>query len=87
MLEQYEEALTWGGRALLEMPNYGSSHRVVICALVRLDRMEEAKAAAQRLMETFPTFTLTLQRQINPWRDKVFGERYVEALGLAGVPE
>ena len=36
MLEQYEEALIWGERALLEMPNYGSSHRVVIGALVGL---------------------------------------------------
>ncbi|WP_245456444.1 adenylate/guanylate cyclase domain-containing protein [Mesorhizobium sp. M2A.F.Ca.ET.043.05.1.1] len=87
MLERYEEALAWGERALHEMPNYGSSHRVVIMALVKLNRLDEARAAAQRLMEAFPTYTLTLQRQINPWQDKVFGERYVEALGAAGVPE
>ncbi|RWD97490.1 adenylate/guanylate cyclase domain-containing protein [Mesorhizobium sp.] len=87
MLERYEEALAWGGRALHEMPNYGSSHRVVIMALVKLNRLDEAQAAARRLMEAFPTFTLTLQRQINPWLDKAFAERYVEALGIAGVPE
>jgi adenylate cyclase len=87
MLERYEEALAWGERALREMPNYGSSHRVVIMALIELDRLEEARTAAQRLMEAFPTFSLTLQRQINPWRDKVFAERYVTALGAAGVPE
>ncbi|MER8530295.1 MULTISPECIES: adenylate/guanylate cyclase domain-containing protein [unclassified Mesorhizobium] len=87
MLERYEEALVWGERALREMPNYGSSHRVVIMALVKLNRLDEAQAAARRLMEAFPTYTLTLQRQINPWRDKVFAERYVEALGISGVPE
>ena len=87
MLERYEEALVWGERALLEMPNYGSSHRVVITALVGLDRLDEAQAAARRLMEAFPTFSLSLQRQINPWRDKGFADRYVEALGIAGVPE
>ncbi|AZO68864.1 tetratricopeptide repeat protein [Mesorhizobium sp. M6A.T.Ce.TU.002.03.1.1] len=87
MLERYEEALAWGERALREMPNYGSSHRVVIMALVKLNRLDEAQAAARRLMEAFPTYTLGLQRQINPWRDKVFAERYVEALGIAGVPE
>ena len=87
MLERYEEALAWGERALREMPNYGSSHRVVIAALVGLNRLDEAQAAARRLMEAFPTYSLTLQRQINPWRDKVFAERYVEALGIAGVPE
>ena len=69
------------------MANYGSSHRVVIGALVGLNRLDEARAAARRLMEAFPTFTLTLQRQINPWRDKMFADRYVEALGIAGVPE
>ncbi|TRC98031.1 adenylate/guanylate cyclase domain-containing protein [Mesorhizobium sp. WSM4303] len=87
MLERYEEALAWGARALQEMPNYGTSHRVVIMALVKLNRLDEAQAAARRLMEAFPTYTLTLQRQINPWRDKVFAERYVEALGISGVPE
>ncbi|MER8444751.1 adenylate/guanylate cyclase domain-containing protein [Mesorhizobium sp. M1066] len=87
MLERYEEALAWGERALREMPNYGSSHRVVITALVKLNRPDEAQAAARRLMEAFPTYTLGLQRQINPWRDKVFAERYVEALGIATVPE
>jgi adenylate cyclase len=87
MLEHYEEALAWGARALQEMPNYGTSHRVVIMALVKLNRPDEAQVAARRLMEAFPTYTLTLQRQINPWRDKVFAERYVEALGISGVPE
>jgi adenylate cyclase len=87
MLERYEEALTWGENALREMPNYGSSHRVLIGALVGLGRLDEARAAAGRLMEAFPTYTLTLQRQINPWRDNAFGERYIEALRIAGVPD
>ena len=87
MLERFDEALTWGGNALREMPNYGSSHRVVIAALVGLNRLAEARAAAGRLMEAFPTYTLGLQKQINPWRDEVFGARYVEALRIAGVPE
>jgi adenylate cyclase len=87
MLERFEEALQWGEQALREMPNYGSSHRVVIGALVGLGRLDEARAAARRLLEAFPTYNLALQRQINPWRDKAFGERYLEALRVAGIPE
>ena len=87
MLERYADALAWGENALREMPNYGSSHRVVIGALVGLGRLDEAGVAAGRLMQAFPTYTLTLQRQINPWRDATFGERYVEALRVAGIPE
>ncbi|HEX6114919.1 MAG TPA: adenylate/guanylate cyclase domain-containing protein [Geminicoccaceae bacterium] len=87
MLERCEEALQWGEQALREMPNYGSSHRVVIGALVGLQRLDEARAAAKRLLATFPTYNLTLQRQINPWRDAAFGERYLQALRVAGIPE
>ena len=87
MLERFEEALEWGEHALREMPGYGSSHRVVIGALVGMNRLDEAKTAASRLMEAFPTYTLGLQKEINPWRDQAFAERYVEALRVAGVPE
>jgi adenylate cyclase len=87
MLERFEEALRWGEEALREMPNYGSSHRVVIGALVGLGRMEEARTAARRLMEAFPTYNLALQIQINPWRDAAFARRYVGALRAAGVPD
>ena len=87
MLERFEEALSWGATALHEMPNYGSSHRVVIGALVGLQRLDEARAAAKRLLDAFPTYNLALQRQINPWRDQAFAERYLEALRIAGIPE
>jgi adenylate cyclase len=87
MLERHEEALAWGQNALREMPNYGSSHRVVIGALVGLSRLDEARAAAWRFMEGFPTYTLSLQKQINPWRDEMFAERYIEALRIGGIPE
>jgi adenylate cyclase len=87
MLERHEEALVAGEDALREMPNYGSSHRVVIGALVGLGRVEEARLAARRLMAAFPDYTLALQRQINPWRDEAFAERYLDALRVAGVPD
>jgi adenylate cyclase len=87
MLERFDEALQWGENALREMPNYGSSHRVVIGALVGLQRLDEARVAAKRLLEAFPTYNLTLQRQINPWRDAAFAERYLEALHIAGIPD
>ncbi len=87
MLERHAEALVAGEDALREMPNYGSSHRVVIGALVGLGRVDEARLAARRLMAAFPAYTLALQRQINPWRDEAFAERYLDALRVAGVPE
>jgi adenylate cyclase len=38
-------------------------------------------------MEAFPTYNLSLQREINPWSDAAFGERYLDALRVAGIPE
>jgi adenylate cyclase len=87
MLERYEEALHWGEAALREMPNYGSSHRVVVMALVGLGRIAEARVAAANLMTVFPTYSLSLQRQINPWRDTRFAAAYLAALRAAGVPD
>jgi len=87
MLDHFDQALDAGGRALREMPNYATSYRVVISALVGLGRIDEAREAATRLMRAFPRYNLGLQAQINPWRDVGFGQRYLEALRAAGVPE
>ena len=38
-------------------------------------------------MDAFPTYTLSLQRRINPWRDHAFAERYLDGLSIAGVPD
>jgi adenylate cyclase len=87
MLERFDEAVQWGEQALREMPNYGSSYRVVIGALVGLGRLDEARGAARRQLESLPTKKINLQRQINPWRDQAFGERYLDALRTAGIPD
>ena len=61
MLDQFDQALEAGERALREMPNYATSYRVVISALVGLGRLDEAREAANRLMRAFPRYSLGLQ--------------------------
>ena len=75
MLERFDEALQWGEQALREMPNYGSSHRAVVGALVGLQRLDEARGGAPTA-RGIPHLQSHPQRKINPWRDEVFGERY-----------
>ena len=87
---RYNEALALYQEQALASPTAElgrEAHCKAGLCLVELNRLDEAQAAARRLMEAFPTYTLTLQREINPWLDKVFAERYVEALGVSGVPE
>jgi adenylate cyclase len=79
------DALEAGLRAVEEMPKHGPSHRVVIVALVRLGRMEEARAATTRLLKIVPESHLATIKP--PSRIPGFAERVLSDLRLAGYPE
>jgi adenylate cyclase len=79
------DALEAGRRAVEEMPKHGSSHRVLIVALVRLGRMEEARAATARLLTIVPDSHLANIRP--PSRIPGFAERFLADLRRAGYPE
>jgi adenylate cyclase len=85
MCDRNLEALEAGRRAVEEMPKHGPSHRVVIVALVRLGRMEEASAATARLLKIVPDSRLANIRP--PSRIPGFAERFRADLRLAGYPE
>jgi adenylate cyclase len=83
----YGEALKWGRLAASENPGYTSTLRLLICALVGLGRMSEAREIGSRLMEREPDFrveTFACTRQ--PFRDPDIAERYVSHLRNAGLP-
>ena len=79
------DALEAGLRAVEEMPKHGPSHRVLIVALVRLGRMEEARAATARLLKIVPESRLANVKP--PSRIPGFAERVLSDLRLAGYPE
>jgi adenylate cyclase len=79
------DALEAGLRAVEEMPKHGPSHRVLIVALVRLGRMEEARAATARLLRIVPDSRLAHIRP--PSRIPGFAEQVLSDLRFAGYPE
>ncbi len=79
-----EEALATALRATEEMPKNSSSHRVVIVALVRLGRMEEARAATKRLLSIVPDSTLASVKP--PSRISGYADGFLSDLRLAGYP-
>jgi len=85
MCDRDVDALEAGLRAVEEMPKHGPSHRVLIVALVRLGRMEEAQAATARLLKIVPDSHLANIRP--PSRIPGFAERFLSDLRLAGYPE
>ncbi|MBV8653376.1 MAG: adenylate cyclase, partial [Alphaproteobacteria bacterium] len=80
-----EDGLRWSQRALREMPHLTVAHRAQILALVRTERIDEARDTARRMMEVDPRFTIATR--IPPYRDRAFRNELQTALRNLGLPE
>lgn len=56
--KRYEEAAGAARRAIEFNPGFSPAHALLAAALIRLGRVVEAKAAAQRVLALQPTFTI-----------------------------
>lgn len=80
-------ALENARRAVREMPQYPTGNKALIHALVMSGLEEEARGAARRFLQMSPTFTLTHQRSVTPFRNQAYCAEYLGALKRAGIPE
>ena len=79
-----EEAAVYAGKALALNPRYTSAHRVLAAALAYLGRETEAKEAAAALLAIEPLFnTGKWATYGGQWQ----GQRFLDGLWLAGLPE
>ena len=83
----YEQALQGAQRAVQDGPNFVFSHRVLVLTLGLLGRLDEAKIAAQRMLELAPEFTVSRYQSISPFKDSEFRERCAAIYRAAGVPK
>ena len=56
-------------------------------ACMRLDLVNEARAAAARVLDIEPNFSIDAWRRLHPYRDLIGPERIYEALRAAGLPD
>jgi adenylate cyclase len=84
-LEEFEEAVRWGRRALDGNPNYTPTYRVLACALAHLGRIDEARGVARRLLDLVPSFTAELEKTL--FRQSGRLPLILSGLRLAGLPE
>ena len=84
---RYDEALAAAQRAVQESPNFASGHRLMLVALGRLGRIEEAKLAARRMLELTPGITVSRSNSVSPFKDPEFRKRSAEIYLAAGVPK
>ena len=91
-LGSYEEAVTWCRRSIGANRNHPTAWIQLASALARLGRLDEARSAAQAVLERSPAFTLSRARAA--WTmisddPRFLGriEQTLKALRAAGIPE
>jgi DNA-binding SARP family transcriptional activator/TolB-like protein len=83
----YERAVLVGRRAVKGNPNLVAGYKPLIAALGHLGRRDEAQEYIRDLLSLEPNFTIERFAQVYAFRRLSDGERYMEGLRLAGVPE
>jgi len=84
---RYEEALTAYKKALLLAPDATVNHLHLATNYVLLDRPEEARAAAQKVLELNPGFSVKRTLKSSPFKNQADIKLFTDALLKAGLPE
>jgi adenylate cyclase len=84
--ERYEEAAAAVRRAIRSKPAFSISHMMLAAALVKLGRINEAKAAAERVLALQPNFSSSGQCAAVGCVP-VLAAPFIEAMRGAGLPD
>ena len=87
IVEEYEDCLAISRQVQKEHPGYASAMRQETAALAMLGRMDEARAALERLLQRMPGLTVSQVRHMVPIRYPDDHERWLDGLRRAGLPE
>jgi adenylate cyclase len=82
-----EQAVEWIERALRRNANAVGLLRGVAVALVRLNRLDQARDVAQKILAANPQFRVSEWRSQTPMRAAPETELFLSDLRLAGLPE
>ena len=85
VLERFDEAVAWLGKALRLNPHYNAALRLQVAALVHAGEMLEARELAQALLASDPDFTVSGFGQWYPLQPPHL-ERLLDGLRCAGLP-
>jgi adenylate cyclase len=87
MAERYDEALSWGNKAIHEH-RVPSAMRIAAASAASAGRMDEAKRLIEMMRQADPTRRLSnVGDTLGPYRRPEDVERYKDALRMAGLPE
>jgi tetratricopeptide (TPR) repeat protein len=86
-IEKYEQAMSWGEKAVRNNPENVLS-RQILCSIYSLaDRMDEARTQADEIMRLNPNFSVDRLARTDPTKNQIVKMRYIDALRKAGLPD
>ena len=84
---RYDEAASWAGKALRELPESHNALRIAAASKALAGHMEEANKLGTRLQQLDPALRVSnLRDTLGPFRPEALA-RYEEGLRKAGLPE
>jgi adenylate cyclase len=83
--EAFEQAVTWGRRALDGNPNFTPTYRALAAALAHLGRLDEARGVARRFLDLMPDFTSETEKKL--FRNSGKLDLILSGMQKAGLPE
>jgi TolB-like protein/class 3 adenylate cyclase/tetratricopeptide (TPR) repeat protein len=86
LAERFGDAVSWCERAINESPNYITTYHVLAASLAHLGRLDEARAAIQKLLSLQPDSTLERAARAG-YRKPKHMAIWLDGLRKAGLPE
>ena len=87
MLDQFDDAVFWSEKAVIENPRSGVALRILAACLAKAGENEEASAMVRRLLEIDPQLTISKWRLRTMFYERSAYEKIAGGLRLAGLPE
>lgn len=87
MCSRPTEACDMATKSARMYADWDTTYRVLASALVQLDRMEEARSSIAKLLDLYPTVTVSRLRSLWPIRNPETLNMILDGLRIAGLPE
>ena len=87
MKGQYEEALAEIKKSTQLTPNWWGNYLVMAVIYAQLNRQEEAAAAAKKVLELNPNFSVERISKVTPYKNPAEIKIVIDAMRKAGLPE
>jgi adenylate cyclase len=87
LMARYDEALSWAGRALQELPNFPPALRTAMVSYALAGRIDEARQACAVYRQFDPAARISSSREWMLFQRGEDIEKFEKALRLAGLPE